>query len=67
MAAVTRRLPFGLAGIVAPSVLGFLVINSFTFGCDLGLLTALHGGLRWLVFRDKRRPARGPDRNGTER
>ena len=30
-----------------PSLLGFAVINSCTFAVDLGLLTALHGGLRW--------------------
>ena len=47
MAAIVRRLPFGLAGIVPPSLLGFALINSFTFALDLGLLTALHGGLRW--------------------
>ena len=47
MAACMRRLPFGLAGIVAPSLLGFAVINLFTFSVDLLLLTALHGGLRW--------------------
>ena len=47
MAACVRRLPFGLAGIVAPSLLGFAVINLFTFAVDLLLLTALHSGLRW--------------------
>ena len=48
MAACVRRLPFGLAGIVAPSLLGFAVINLFTFAVhSLLLLTALHGGLRW--------------------
>jgi putative flippase GtrA len=47
MAAVVRRLPFGLAGIIPPSLLGFAVINSFTFGVDLALLTTLHGGLHW--------------------
>lgn len=34
---------------MAPSLLGFVVINSFTFGCDLGILAALHGGLHWPV------------------
>lgn len=47
MAAIVRRLPSGLAGILPPSLLGFAVINSFTFALDLGLLMALHGGLRW--------------------
>jgi putative flippase GtrA len=47
MAAATRRLPFGLSGVVAPSLLGFAVINGFTFGVDLTLLTALRGGLGW--------------------
>ena len=37
-------LPFGLDSIVAPTFLGFVVINGFTFGIDLLLLTALHGG-----------------------
>jgi putative flippase GtrA len=46
MAACVRRLPFGLARIVAPSLLGFAVINLFTFAVDLLLLTTLHGGLR---------------------
>ncbi|WP_158892347.1 GtrA family protein [Amycolatopsis anabasis] len=44
-AAVVRRLPFGLDRLVAPSFLGFCVINGFTFGVDLALLTLLHGGL----------------------
>jgi putative flippase GtrA len=47
MAAVVHRLPFGLAQIVPPSLLGFAVLNSVTFAVDLGLLTTLHGGLRW--------------------
>jgi putative flippase GtrA len=37
--AVVRRLPFGLAGVVAPSFLGFALINGLTFGVDLTLLT----------------------------
>lgn len=49
MTAAVRRLPFGLARIASPNLLGFAVINGFTFACDLGLLTALHGGLRWPV------------------
>ena len=49
MAAIVRRLPFGLDRIVAPNMLGFAVINSCTFSIDLALLTALHGGLRWPV------------------
>jgi putative flippase GtrA len=40
---VVARLPFGLDSIVAPTFLGFVVINSFTFGVDLLLLTLLHG------------------------
>ncbi|HEX2283270.1 MAG TPA: GtrA family protein, partial [Mycobacterium sp.] len=43
---VVARLPFGLNSVVAPTFLGFCVINSFTFGVDLVLLTALHGGLK---------------------
>jgi putative flippase GtrA len=49
MATAVRHLPFGLARIVPPNLLGFAVINGFTFACDLALLTALHGGLRWPV------------------
>jgi len=47
MAAIVRRLPFGLAEIVPPSLLGFAVINGFTFAVDLAVLTALHSGLGW--------------------
>jgi putative flippase GtrA len=42
---VVARLPFGLSSVVAPTFLGFCLINSFTFGVDLVLLTALHGWL----------------------
>jgi putative flippase GtrA len=47
MTAVARRLPFGLAGVVPPSLLGYLLINLCTFCLDLGLLTAAHGTLKW--------------------
>ncbi|GAA1031709.1 MULTISPECIES: GtrA family protein [Amycolatopsis] len=47
---VVRVLPFGLSRIVAPSFLGFAVINGFTFGVDLALLTLFHGGLTWPVW-----------------
>ncbi|HWG02320.1 MAG TPA: GtrA family protein [Trebonia sp.] len=46
MAAATRRLPFGLAGVVAPNVLGYLLINLCTFFIDLGLLAVFHGSLK---------------------
>jgi putative flippase GtrA len=49
MTAVASRLPFGLDRIVAPSLLGFAVINLCTFSLDLALLTGLHGGLHWPV------------------
>ncbi|WP_280232514.1 GtrA family protein [Nocardia cyriacigeorgica] len=42
--AVVARLPWGLDRIVAPTLLGFAVINSFTFGVDLLLLTILRSG-----------------------
>src|ERR1700752_5266172 len=42
---VVARLPFGLDSIVAPTFLGFVVLNSFTFAVDLVLLTLLHGAL----------------------
>ena len=40
---LVARLPFGLAGMVAPTFLGFCLINTFTFGVDLVLLVSLHG------------------------
>lgn len=51
-AAVVARLPFGLDRLIPPTFLGFALINSFTFGVDLVLLTALHSGLAlpiWLA------------------
>ena len=39
------RLPLGMNSVVAPTFLGFAVLNSFTFGVDLALLTVLHGAL----------------------
>lgn len=39
------QLPLGLSSIVAPTFLGFALINGFTFSVDLLLLTALHGRL----------------------
>jgi putative flippase GtrA len=47
MAAVVRRLPFGLARVVTASMVGFVLINGFTFGVDLGLLTVFRGVLGW--------------------
>ena len=47
MAAIVRRLPFGLSRVVAPSLLGYAIINSCTFALDLTLLTIFHGALRW--------------------
>ncbi|MFF2088427.1 GtrA family protein [Nocardia sp. NPDC058176] len=43
--AVVARLPWGLDAVVPATLLGFALINSFTFGVDLMLLTAMHGGL----------------------
>jgi putative flippase GtrA len=51
--AVVRVLPLGLSRIVAPTFLGFCLINGFTFGVDLGLLTVFHGLLGrpvWLAI-----------------
>jgi putative flippase GtrA len=47
MRAIVGRLPFGLAGRVAPSLVGFLLLNSLTFGIDLALLGTLHGVAHW--------------------
>lgn len=49
MAAVTRRLPFGLSRVVPPNVVGYLLINLCTFFLDLGLLAVFHGALRWPI------------------
>ena len=43
MAAVARRLPFGLSEVVPPNVVGYLLINGCTFCLDLSLLTLFHG------------------------
>jgi putative flippase GtrA len=43
MAAITKRLPFGLSNVVEPNMLGYLLINLGTFCIDLGLLGLLHG------------------------
>jgi len=47
MTAVAHRLPFGLSRVVAPSLLGYLLINLFTFFLDLSILAVAHGVLRW--------------------
>lgn len=39
------KLPFGLDSIVAPTFLGFALLNGATFAFDLLLLTGLRGGL----------------------
>ena len=46
MTAVAHRLPFGLSRVVAPSLLGYLLINLFTFFLDLSILAVAHGVLR---------------------
>jgi putative flippase GtrA len=51
MSAIVHRLPLGLSKIIPPSLLGFAVINGFTFGVDLTLLTLMHGVLPlWLAI-----------------
>jgi putative flippase GtrA len=35
----------GLGSVVAPTFLGFCLINGLSFGVDLAILTGLHGGL----------------------
>jgi putative flippase GtrA len=42
---VVARLPLGLSSVVAPTFLGFCLINSCTFGVDLVLLYVMHGWL----------------------
>ncbi|MEV0298183.1 GtrA family protein [Nocardia sp. NPDC050710] len=48
--AVVARLPFGLDRLVPPTFLGFALINGFTFGVDLTLLTIFHGWWGWPVW-----------------
>jgi putative flippase GtrA len=43
--AAAAALPGPLAGVVAPSVVGFAVVSAFTFAVDLALLTVLHSAL----------------------
>jgi len=49
MTAITRRLPFGLSEVIAPSMVGYLLINLCTFFVDLGLLGLFHGHFRWPI------------------
>jgi putative flippase GtrA len=49
MTAITRRLPFGLSEKVAPSLVGYLLINLCTFFVDLGLLGLFHGHFGWPI------------------
>lgn len=42
---VVSRLPFGLGSVIAPTFLGFCLINGLTFSIDLALLTTLRSGL----------------------
>jgi len=49
MTAITKRLPFGLSEVVAPSLVGYLLINLCTFFIDLALLGLFHGKLRWPI------------------
>lgn len=48
--AAVRGLPFGLSSLVAPSFVGFALINGFTFSVDMLLLTLLHGVLGLAVW-----------------
>jgi putative flippase GtrA len=45
MEVIVRWLPFGLSRVVAPSFLGFALINGCTFGLDLVLLALFRSGL----------------------
>jgi putative flippase GtrA len=42
---LVARLPFGLSRLVAPSLVGFAVINGGAFAVDLTVVTVVHGGL----------------------
>ncbi len=43
--ALVDRLPFGIGSVIAPTFLGFCIINGLTFGVDLAILTGLRSGL----------------------
>lgn len=43
--AFVARLPLGLSSVVAPTFVGYCLINGLSFGADLSLLTGLHGWL----------------------
>ena len=45
IAGIVAALPFGLDAFVAPTFLGFALINGLTFSVDLSLLTLLRSGL----------------------
>ena len=47
MRGFVRHLPFGLSEVVAPTLVGFLLVNTVTFAIDLSLLSALHGLAHW--------------------
>jgi putative flippase GtrA len=47
MTRAVAALPLGLDRVVAPSLLGFALLNAGTFSVDLLILTLLHGGLGW--------------------
>jgi putative flippase GtrA len=49
MAAIARRLPFGLDRIVPANLVGFAFISAITFSLNLVLLIAFHGDLHWPV------------------
>jgi putative flippase GtrA len=45
MTGIVAALPFGLDALVAPTFLGFVLINGLTFSVDLSLLTLFRSGL----------------------
>ena len=49
MSAIAVRLPFGLARVIAPNMLGFAVLSTVTFSLNLVLLIIFHGVLGWPV------------------
>jgi putative flippase GtrA len=49
MASVAAALPWGLARVIAPNMLGFALISTITFSLNLVLLIVFHGILGWPV------------------
>lgn len=50
LTAFVSRLPFGLNEVLAPTLVGFAVINSLTFTLDVAILVTARSGLDWPLW-----------------